>query len=305
MSTPANPLTGSNSGQGFFGRIGAGLKAAATQAMTTRGASRWEMSCRDRAVEFASLLWHNSAVPVFLERFILPLCAGTVILLALTNPMKFDATQRVTGTAALLFVAYFVAHTVYKKPEPELFTADVVTALVGEGTVWGVFHSNTYVTPISAVLYLRITNLQDQAASLSALSIEIKWNKKWVQLRRIPVRTITPYLGSLNNARHISIAPDDINEILATKQVFSSKEGVTGTMLALSADPGISFAAGESASFKVTLEDALHRRIVIESQTTPTVDPYGGTSGDLAIQAFQDWADLTKLTMRRFLPVGK
>jgi hypothetical protein len=53
-------------------------------------------------------------VPVFLEKFVLPLFAATVVLLAWTNPMGFDTTQRVTGALALIFAAYFVGHTVYK-----------------------------------------------------------------------------------------------------------------------------------------------------------------------------------------------
>lgn len=55
------------------------------------------------------------------------------MILALTNPMKYDAVQRITGTTALVFAAYFVAHTLYKKPEEQFFTADVVVALIGNG----------------------------------------------------------------------------------------------------------------------------------------------------------------------------
>src|ERR1700691_4297975 len=65
---------------------------------------------------FAHNLWHKSAVPVFLERFILPAFAACVVVIALTNPMGFDLTQRITGTAALILAAYFVAHTIYKHP---------------------------------------------------------------------------------------------------------------------------------------------------------------------------------------------
>jgi hypothetical protein len=67
-----------------------------------------------RFVEFRLYLWHNSAVPVFLERFILPVFAAIVIILAVTNPMEFDKTQRITGAIAIIFLAYFVAHTVHR-----------------------------------------------------------------------------------------------------------------------------------------------------------------------------------------------
>lgn len=49
---------------------------------------------------------------IFLEKFVLSLFAGVVLLLALTNPMRFDWTQRITGAVGLLFLAYFAAHTV-------------------------------------------------------------------------------------------------------------------------------------------------------------------------------------------------
>lgn len=69
-------------------------------------------------VEFTSWIWHKTSVPVFLERFVLPLFAAAVVLLAVTNPMGADRTQRITGTVALIFAAYFVAHTAYKAPRP-------------------------------------------------------------------------------------------------------------------------------------------------------------------------------------------
>lgn len=74
----------------------------------------------NQLVEFIYWIWHKTSVPVFLERFILPLFAAGVVLLAATNPMGFDTTQRVTGTVTLIFAAYFAAHTVYKitKPSP-------------------------------------------------------------------------------------------------------------------------------------------------------------------------------------------
>jgi hypothetical protein len=53
-------------------------------------------------------------VPVFLEKFLLPLAVALVALIAGTNPMKFDWTQRVTGGLAIVFMAYFIAHTVHQ-----------------------------------------------------------------------------------------------------------------------------------------------------------------------------------------------
>ncbi len=56
----------------------------------------------------------------------LPVFVAIVIILAGTNPMGFDKTQRITGAIAVVFLAYFVAHTVHrynetrKAPIPEV-----------------------------------------------------------------------------------------------------------------------------------------------------------------------------------------
>ena len=57
-------------------------------------------------------------MPIFVERFLLPLFAGAVILLALSNPMGFDKAQRVAGSIATIALAYFCAHTIYKRTHP-------------------------------------------------------------------------------------------------------------------------------------------------------------------------------------------
>lgn len=67
-------------------------------------------------VDLSYQLWHKTAVPIFVERFLLPLFAAAVVVLALTNPMGFDWIQRVTGSLALILLAYFVAHSIYKNP---------------------------------------------------------------------------------------------------------------------------------------------------------------------------------------------
>jgi hypothetical protein len=54
-------------------------------------------------------------VPIFLERFILPVCAAAVILIAVTNPMRFDPIQRITGAGALILAAFFVSHSLNMK----------------------------------------------------------------------------------------------------------------------------------------------------------------------------------------------
>jgi hypothetical protein len=60
-------------------------------------------------------------VPVFQERFLLPVCAAALVAVALVNPMQFDVKQRIYLGTALLFFAAFLAHTIQKtstQPEP-------------------------------------------------------------------------------------------------------------------------------------------------------------------------------------------
>lgn len=70
-------------------------------------------------MSWSERIWCETSVPVFLEKFILPLFAALVLVLAVTNPINLDWVQRVTGSLAIIFAAYFVAHTVYKKSESD------------------------------------------------------------------------------------------------------------------------------------------------------------------------------------------
>jgi hypothetical protein len=89
--------------------------------MGLHSASPWSVS-RGRVewirASLAGRIWYETSVPVFLERYLLPLAAALTVLVAFTNPMNFDWTQRITGGLALLFAAYFVAHTAQKLNNP-------------------------------------------------------------------------------------------------------------------------------------------------------------------------------------------
>src|SRR5690349_566406 len=67
----------------------------------------------DRA-SWGERIWYDTSVPVFLERYLLPLAAALTVLIIVTNPMALDWTQRITGGLAVVFIAYFVAHTVHR-----------------------------------------------------------------------------------------------------------------------------------------------------------------------------------------------
>lgn len=70
------------------------------------------------ALALGRRVWHKTAVPIFLERFILPLFVIVVFALAVTNPMGFDKTQRIIGVLVLVLLAFLVAYTIHKKPKP-------------------------------------------------------------------------------------------------------------------------------------------------------------------------------------------
>ena len=56
---------------------------------------------------------------LWLERYILPICATIVFGIIILNPFKFDWPQRLSLLVAISAFAYFVAHTIHKpKPSP-------------------------------------------------------------------------------------------------------------------------------------------------------------------------------------------
>lgn len=58
-------------------------------------------------------------MPVFIERFLLPLLVSIVVLFTISNVFKLDWHQRVSFALAVLFLAYFISHTVHKKAKAD------------------------------------------------------------------------------------------------------------------------------------------------------------------------------------------
>ncbi len=54
-------------------------------------------------------------MPIFLERFILPLLVAAVIPVIVLNPFKLDRQQRISLLVCVLAGAYFVGHTLYMR----------------------------------------------------------------------------------------------------------------------------------------------------------------------------------------------
>jgi hypothetical protein len=55
-------------------------------------------------------------VPLWFERYILPICVAIVFGLTILNPLKLDWRQRVSLAIGVSAFAYFVAHTIHKPP---------------------------------------------------------------------------------------------------------------------------------------------------------------------------------------------
>jgi hypothetical protein len=58
--------------------------------------------------------WDWSYMPVFLERFVLPILATLVVAVIFLNPLKFDRQQQLSLLLAVVGIAYFVGHTLHK-----------------------------------------------------------------------------------------------------------------------------------------------------------------------------------------------
>jgi uncharacterized membrane protein len=89
----------------------------------------------DRA-SLAERIWYDSAVPVFLERFILPALATVLIGVILLNPLKFDWQQQISLAIAVVALAYFVGHTVHRTNEAR-DTLNPPTRITGPATTSG------------------------------------------------------------------------------------------------------------------------------------------------------------------------
>ncbi|MGI8788188.1 MAG: hypothetical protein ACR2HG_10550 [Pyrinomonadaceae bacterium] len=64
-------------------------------------------------LEFANYLWHKSYVPIFIERFLLPILATIAISVIMLNPMGMNLTQKITLGLSILFFAFFLAYTLH------------------------------------------------------------------------------------------------------------------------------------------------------------------------------------------------
>ena len=58
-------------------------------------------------------------MPIFIERFLIVVCATAFYGLIINNTMGLDKHQRISLAIALIAIAYFLGHTAYKRPKTQ------------------------------------------------------------------------------------------------------------------------------------------------------------------------------------------
>lgn len=64
---------------------------------------------------FAHKIWHKTAVPIWVERFMLTVLAGAFLGIVLWNTMKLDTSERVCLGIIMVGLSYLVAHEIHKQ----------------------------------------------------------------------------------------------------------------------------------------------------------------------------------------------
>lgn len=141
---------------------------------------------------------------VFLERFVLASLAAGFIAVVLTNPMKFDAVQRVTLGVAIIALAAFAAQTLNKSRAVQMTPSDAtaVHAAAPEPPRKAAEHQDRIfvgesITPEYLIGIFR-EHTDIQGAQLTAAYVG-KWMKVTGSLRN--VISTTPNLAQLTFER--------------------------------------------------------------------------------------------------------
>ena len=252
---------------------------------------------------FLQWLWHKTAVRVFLERFVLTVLAA-ILLLAITNSMKLDWTERITFTVAAIAIAYLVGHEAEKvrlpapMPKPDFATAELIGSierLAGFQPI-GLYRvdSVTYATPIDSVIILQIT-IKDKPITLNSISIEEKTSDGWMLLKRVPGTSVTLYYElPENKAKQISIVGTELSEILL-RNFDPEKSFVCFGYFEYTATwkP-----AEDKPVYRLTMRNSLGETVSVELQSVNNPDVWSGPSWSLT--AGKENIDLSKIPMRDF-----
>ena len=66
---------------------------------------------------FGERIWYESSVPVFLEKYVLPVLATVTTGVVFLNPMKFDWPSRTALFIGVLAFAYLLSHQLHLRNE--------------------------------------------------------------------------------------------------------------------------------------------------------------------------------------------
>jgi hypothetical protein len=69
-------------------------------------------------------------MPVFIERFVLPILSAIIVVVILLNPFKWDSRQRFSLLIAAIAFAYFCAHSSYRKTQAPQNTGATTPAVL-------------------------------------------------------------------------------------------------------------------------------------------------------------------------------
>ena len=72
-------------------------------------------------------------MPIFLERFVLPVLATSVIGVIVLNPFKLDWQLRASLAIGVVAIAYFVGYTVHKKNRTQKTASKIIVEQQSSG----------------------------------------------------------------------------------------------------------------------------------------------------------------------------
>jgi len=215
-------------------------------------------------------LWDNTAVPLFVERFILVVLAALFIAVAITNPMRLDTTQRVTAAVAIVFAAYFIAHTLYNQIQPKVdkyVDADIlqIMPITLPNRWWVVDTQQRMASPVDFFLLIRLTSLDDAPLVVDDFKMEVLGNgDKWIKINVLTNGPVWKAYGgqSLNSVFRITTDPADIWQSLT--KTFSPKEPRLGIALCQFTTPNPDIPPDPNPRFRIVIRDAKRRLSIIE-----------------------------------------
>lgn len=143
-------------------------------------------------LDILNYLWHKTCVPIFIERFLLPVLATLVVAVIIVNPMGMDNIQKVTLGLGVICIALFLAQTLHKYNESKETTNEPKPQVE---IIWNKDDA-TYLMSHSAKkdgelptykVFIGVRNYTDQ--TIENLRVQIEYVRSGeIEARNIPLR---------------------------------------------------------------------------------------------------------------------